>query len=398
MLPTPDDDADEQVAAQAEEADGEETAQKPATTQEDVPADPRARIAQRYRESRDAKEREEAEEEASAEADATDETGTADAADEDAAPGPQSRKYKLKVDGEERELTLDEIIPLAQKGAAGDSRLESSKELITVLKGLSAQLTANQRGAVGSDKSDSDAAESEDPKAQERAEARAVKLDKLKARVERIQVGDVDEGAAALAEVIDELGEEFGGLPQDFDARVDERVAKQQVAAEIKSAVGEFRTRYPEIVKDEDVREVTLNAARDEMIKDWLAAGASEEEVKPWRNKPPALVAEFHQNMKVKGLDGIRPYNEILDAAAQRIGTKFNLLKQEVAPPANDKGPRRVEVSPAEAQRRVEAKRSMQQPKTAGGRGQPAQGQKRPKSTIDIVREMRKHRNFTVSS
>ena len=142
---------------------------------------------------------------------------------------------------------------------------------------------------------------------------------------------------------------------------------------------------------------------REEMLKDWKAAGAEDSTIEAWRDKDPRLVADVHQQMKVKGLAGIRSYDEILKASAHRIGSEFNIaLTKEGGGKEGDKGngaakpaPKqekpRITVGPEEKEARINAKRQQQQPKSAGGR-EPLHQQARLKTTAEIIAEMKRSR------
>lgn len=330
--------------------------------------------------------------------------------DETAAQTPQEKKFKLKIDGKIVEKTESEVLALAQIAEAGNNRFEKSKEaasealrLLSEAKTLRDQLTANQRGTTAQEPDRSQATSSPenppDPQAQEQAEEKA--LEKLKAVAERLQVGDATEGAQALLEIMSDLRKEVAGElkkgesvdPLEFDRRVDQRVAQRQAKEEIAAAVAKFGSEYPEIVKRPYVKEAARAVARDEMLEDWLKGGATEDEVKPWRRAEPEAVALVHQQMKVAGIVGVRSYDEILKAAAEKLGREFNIgtgvkpgAKQGQSAPAT-----RITVDPKEAEARIAAKRQQQQPKTAGGRGQIAQAQ-RPKTTSEIIASMRRGR------
>lgn len=422
--PAPDDDDQEgaETVSAADKTVEAETRTAAKNAQEEV-ADPRDRLTQRYRAFRDAENAKEAEDDKSAserssaltvqpesetDENAESESDSEEEIGEPAAETPQDDTFELKIDGKVEKVSKDELIALAQKGKAGDNRLESSKELIVALRAISDQLTANQRGKVESGTSpDSATAESDqvDPKAQ------AAALEKLEQYVERIQVGDVKEGAQALADILTEVRKEFaqeikagqGADPADFDARVDERVVKRQAAEEINSAISKFRSEFPDIVKRPLVAEAAKAVAREEMLKDWKAAGAEDSTIEAWRDKDPRLVADVHQQMKVKGLAGIRSYDEILKASAHRIGSEFNIaLTKEGGGKEGDKGngaakpaPKqekpRITVGPEEKEARINAKRQQQQPKSAGGR-EPLHQQARPKTTAEIIAEMKRSR------
>ena len=142
--PAPDDDDQEgaETVSAADKTVEAETRTAAKNAQEEV-ADPRDRLTQRYRAFRDAENAKEAEDDKSAserssaltvqpesetDENAESESDSEEEIGEPAAETPQDDTFELKIDGKVEKVSKDELIALAQKGKAGDNRLESSKE------------------------------------------------------------------------------------------------------------------------------------------------------------------------------------------------------------------------------------------------------------------------------
>lgn len=372
--------------------------------------DRRDSIAQRFREKRA---REEAEARATAgqkeaEAAAPDDVAAAGEADLGVAepePEPEpvevappvEKKITIYIDGKPVEKTEAEVIAMASKSGERDNSLAEARRLLDEVKSL-------KPGAAPAEAA---------PEAATPAEKKAAyDPERSKRQAEGLQVGDLEAGAAALQEmkdeirdvVVAELGSKKGLDEGEVERRVEAKLKEIRAADAVNQAVTSFREKHPAIVNEPLVRDVAITLARDEMLKDWAAMGATEEQLAPFRNGKPETVALMHQQMVTDGYAKARPYNQILETVGETISKKFNLgprkeggqspapttksVASQSAPPA----PARIVVDPAEAARRVERKQAaLPQPKTAGGRGQIAQ-QQRPKTRSEIVAEMRTQR------
>lgn len=427
----------EPVADDAPEDNGapSEPAAEPATAEErdaleldTSGADRRAAIAKRYRDKR--REPGDVDSIAAAPAEeAADDAGDAGEGDAEEtvsdAPPQQEKQFTLKVDGREIKKSESEVLALAQMYEAGHSRLETSKEVLGAIKALRDQITAaNQRGTGESDaQSRPDPSQAASPSA---AEADApdldVSLEELEGIVDRVQTGDVKEGAAALGELLARNRKALQAQMErqrpatDVRTAVAQELSETRVKSEITSAVIRFAEEYPEINNEPLIYSAMGMATREELVNELKAVGARDEDLALIKDDAKKL-ATAHEALRQQG-HKLRSYGEILDSAATKIGQKFNMKFASKAgaddgarsnagggktpaaarPTAAAKPgtPQRIVANPAEVQRRLDQKRQVQQPKTAGGRAPVEQGQ-RPKTRSEIVAEARKARHFPVS-
>jgi hypothetical protein len=140
----------------------------------------REAIAQRYRDLRDR----EAAEHAEAEVQYHD----ARAHEEPAQSPHGEQRVRLVVDGKTVELPISEVVKRAQVNSAIDNRLEEAKRIVAEAKSTRHQAT-----------DDDFSEERHEPQPRQQ---RFSPNDKLRSIVERIQVGDADEGQQALNELV----------------------------------------------------------------------------------------------------------------------------------------------------------------------------------------------------
>ena len=281
-VPEPADDAREErnddVATDPPEPPEKEAKARPELVQDDA----RTRAAQRYRELRDAQKKKDKEEDAEAgdgkgsdddvekaDDDAAEEAAAeADAAaEEDAQEGADKapdlpKKVTLLVDGKPTEVTLEEAINLAQIAKASDNRLEESKRLVREGREfLNEAKTIRDRAASNQPDREDASSKPDQSQASDKSEHPPAKRDpaKLKQIAERIQVGDTDEAAEALSELIDQAVESRTGKdvldPTEVDKRVDQRLIRKRADQEFASALERFGERYGDIATDPDLKE-----------------------------------------------------------------------------------------------------------------------------------------------
>lgn len=412
----------------------EPTADEPKALEIDTSgADRRADIAKRYREKRSAEGPETHSLADKTEGDKSSEkSGADDGADNTVdARAPQEKIFTLKVDGREIKKSESEVLALAQMYEAGHSRLDTSKEVLGSIKALRDQLTlaANQRGVTGEsaakpDSSIPTASSSDAPTIEPDAPALDIPVEEYERLVERIQVGDAKEGAAALAELNARQNKAFEArleklaqarpAPVDDNA-IDRRMDEHRTKEEINGAVASFKDKYPEIDSDNLLHPVMGALTREELVNDLKAVGARDEDLAVIQNDIGKL-ARAHAALRQQGYQ-VRDYGAVLDSAAQQLGKRYNLrfagqgqgqpkgTSQQPArsdnggkPPASQQNGQqpRITASQDEIDRRLEQKRNAQQPKTAGGR-LPTQTGPRPLTRTEIVNQQRKARGFPVS-
>lgn len=136
------------------------------------------------------------------------------------APEPEAKKFKLKVDGEELEVTEEELIARAQKVSAADKYL--------------AEAAAARRAAT----------QPEPPRGPTQEELQRLQDDEDLKLVRAIQMGTETEAAAALRKIREAASAARPSIsPDDVARTIDQRLAFNE-------AINRFRTDYSDIVGD----------------------------------------------------------------------------------------------------------------------------------------------------
>lgn len=164
--------------------------------------------------------------------------------DQIAAPAQTPATRVVKVDGEERTVTEDELIRSYQKNAAADRRLEEAARLLHEANERAAQLAAQIE---------------QNTYPVEQPEAPADLRDQVKSALTAIYGGDEDQAAEALTNL---LTKNRGGdqpTPQVVLPSVDQLAAEVEARLEINAAFAKFKADYPDLIADPDLEMLTAN-------------------------------------------------------------------------------------------------------------------------------------------
>lgn len=401
-MPETQDDGDlvvtEQAAQDAADPGSEPAAEK--TEAREEPEDPRAAIARRYREQRDRDNGKADTGENEIEEPAADVAAKAEPEVKKPDPAPAQREQSdddeeitLKVDGRDVVKKKHEIIALAQQTVAGDNRLEEAKRLLREAQALRGSAKPEHPPEEGDEEITQQHDQSpKDKAAREHPPKQALDPAKLKGIVERIQVGDSDEGTQALQELVEMTSNRGSELnPEKIGTIVQQHLTETQTKAEINTALADFVKQYPDLAKDEVLADAGRTVLRQELVKDLKSVGVSDADIDAIKSNPQAL-ASAQRQLRAAG-HKVRTYGEILGAVGETMSQKFGIkpasASQEV--PASKQPPTSA---PAVSQDRIDRKRlAPQQPRTAGVRGQ-VQSAPKPKTRQEVVAGMRKDRGF----
>lgn len=148
---------------------------------------------------------------------------------------------------------------------------------------------------------------------------------------EKLQVGGTDEGADALAEIVDMVRTE-----ERADARhaVRAELVDMRLKSENDAALGKFAKRYPALTKEPVLVEAAAHVLRDELARDLKAAGMSDDEINPIREDVGRL-AGLHGKARVLGGD-VRSPDKLLisgDPIAPRLASQgFSRFEVAISP------------------------------------------------------------------
>jgi hypothetical protein len=335
------------------------------------------------------------------------------------------QKVVLKVDGRDEEVTLDEALSRARKYTAGEKRLDKAKDILrdaiqsaTVIRGQTHPASAapasapESQPAVRAEREDAASPEPGHPQPEARPSASTespprrskIDRDKLRQLAERIQVGDTDEGADALAELLETTVQ-----APDPQPRVSQDAVRQHVHEELRQAKAEaenaaalkaFADKYPALKDNDVLADAAVGVLRKEIIRDLQEVGGlSDADLAPLSRDINQLVF-VHGRARQAGLQVATPA-QLLDRTGQYMAREFGLQRAEEPAPAqrqpHTQQPHGASSDPA-LQSRIEAKRgAQQQPRAAGVRAAPPQAP-RPRTAQEIVRDMKRQRGFPVHS
>lgn len=187
------------------------------------------------------------------------------AQDEFIDPSMLNRKVKLKVDGQEVVVPLEQVLRTAQKAEAADARLQRATELLREAQARAGETTGKVETSAKSDPS---------------AQDETVKTG-LKAAVDAIFAGDDNAATEALAQVL--AKQQQPAAPQVDPDKIADVVAQR---LDERSALDRFLDAYPRIRSNP-----------------WLQAAAD------------AALAHFQSEGK--------PFGEALDAAGKAVYLQF---------------------------------------------------------------------------
>lgn len=335
-----------------------------------------------------------------------DEPAAAEAVEEPkkaAEPAPLSddAEIELVVYGVPVKKKLSELKADAQKLMAADQILGEAKrereETRNLLK------SAQSRRGTDPDGADQPAGDGD---LDTRPKSKATKADQpdidladadIDSIVERIQIGDKEEGRSAVTDLVRILA-------KGNTSRLDERkvtdiatdaIVRTELKREIDTAFEKFNATFPQIVKDDELVDVALRRVQKELHADLKAAGMSDDELS--KASTPGELARMHGEIRRKGGAKLRSYDAVLTAVGTHLQTKFGTaLTPTPSPAADPKKPAPTQPAASKVQQRVEMKRSApQQPKAAGARTPMQSPGTRPKTHAEIVAEMRKARGFS---
>lgn len=155
-----------------------------------------------------------------------------DHVEEQAPATPEAKVVRVKVDGEERAVTEDELIRSYQKNSAADRRLEEAAQLLREAEQRAAQVAVQVQQPV------------ETP-----IEVR----DEVKETLAAIYSGDEEAATEALTKL---MSKNRGGdqpTPQVYQPSVDDLASAVQEKLVFDQAVTKVQTDYPDIVSDRNL-------------------------------------------------------------------------------------------------------------------------------------------------
>lgn len=234
-----------------------------------------------------------------------------------------SQTVPIVVDGQQREVSMEDLVRNFQIDQAAQRRLEQAKALLQQTQQFQQMQAQPARGAeydepTGQDDSDSDAGDYDDDGYTSRRPANAQEL------VEKIQLGTPEEATQAL--------EDFISQAVNREAPVDEttRVLTALEDANSRQAVLQFAQTNPQIqhpvVQAETTREVQRHMALD-LIK----AGYTVDQLRELAPSAQHLT-NLHKMARVNRMQGVRSVTELMNAGYHGALSNLQQLVGQTAP------------------------------------------------------------------
>lgn len=238
-------------------------------------------------------------------------------------PSLQQERIKVIINGEPRVVTLQEALANYQMNSAGRDFLDQAKALLSATKSfVRNQPTSGADSGLGDDprnRSQSQSAAAGDT-------SQAQDLDTGLADIaERIQLGDKEDAAKALRQLVDHVRSSASGPSVDA-----QQILSVLEDRNTEDAVRTFVTKTN--LTDPTMGMIVKQNAEREMLQDLLNAGFTQQDLAE-NIKSPQHLAAAHKAARINRLPGVRDHATILQAgynAAQQWRTGA------AAPPASN--------------------------------------------------------------
>jgi hypothetical protein len=293
--------------------------------------------------------------------------------DQDAPPTPQ--RVKLKVFGEEKEMSLDEVIAKAQIALAADDVLDKAKSRLKEVDDLVAQTKDRvARTDPAGRPAGHDAQPSPSPQAQPAVDPNApdpadVDIDQL---VEAMQYGDPADARTKLRNTIDSRV----GVAVEAQVNRALQISRlQDEGARTAKVLADFKAKHADIAADPLADAAIQTRMYQIQVEDLRAIGVDPAQIQtPTGQVTPSDIAQAHRFYRANGFNVMKPeemLNKALDDFQAWRGVK-PATPQPAADPAAPKATPRVEVVVNREARRAAIP---QQPDRAASPRTPVQNQ-----------------------
>lgn len=312
--------------------------------------------------------------------------GEAEPVAEQSAEAPaasEKPKRKLRVDHRDVEVTDEEFEELARKGLAVGNRLD---ELNALTRESRAALAEIRQTRDTGDRSASPAPQQESRAADQGPQASQPQgpFDPARIRdvVDKIRVGDGDEGVAEFSSLLEEMAEgllkqKVGASPEEIAAQVEGNLRSQ---AALEATTKAFRDQHPEIAADPGLGLLAGLTVHDIVLSELREIGVPEDDLQ-LVSQNPILAASWHREYQEQGLR-VSSAEDIAARATRQVEQKYLRPVQ-----TNGSGQNRTEERVAEKRTDLQ-----NQPRRASAVAR--QAPQVEKTASQVVGDMRARRGF----
>jgi len=296
--------------------------------------------------------------------------------------------FTVKVDGEEQQVTREDLIRSYQKDAAASRRLNEATELLKQAQNAAAANLNGQPTAQPSPQADPQQTDPTDELSFDDMDFAGL--------AEKIQLGETSEGAAALKDMVTQVvarAQQSGPQAPNLDIGTMTTAVRDRIESD--TALNQFKNDFPEIVQDDQLYAYAGQHAVEAMIEDFVANGADEAMVAQARANPQQAI-NAHRAARLSGqFQGLRSPSEIYKQAGERTRDWVTKLTGQPTPNENPAGDPNVPPTnvrrnlPPRAQR---ARTAQQSPTLRQAPAQTPQEAPRQKTRSEKIAEMKRAR------
>lgn len=301
--------------------------------------------------------------------------------DEEIYEAQAPQKHKLRVDHRDIEVTQQELEAAARQHYAAENRLAELNALKQQTAAQLAEMRALKENLARAESSSPQRPTTPNTDAGRETPPRA--LGNLRDIVEKIQLGDADEGAEALQSLLQEMRPNQAVNAEQIAERALALQAERQQQREV---ADRFAEDHREIVNDPHLMKITVDRLHERIVEDMAAIGVQPVHLDQARRDFKVATA-YHQDLRNQGYAKLRDPALLVKAAALDVEGRY------VAPRRNEEPQSYREPAAPRYDDRRAAKRELSgsQPRRVS---QVARAPERPAkvSATSVVEQMRRAR------
>lgn len=236
-----------------------------------------------------------------------------------------STPVPIIVDGQAREVPMEELIRNYQIDQAAQRRLEQAKALLAQTQEFQRMQPQPGRHAETDETSGQDSSNEDTDDSNREPSYTSGRRANVKDLVEKIQLGSPDEAAQAL--------EEFVSSAVNREPPVDEqtRVLTALEDHNAKQAIIAFAQANPHIANNPTLQHEATKVIHKGMAEDLLRAGYSMDELRQLAPGPKELT-QLHKQARIAGLKGVRRVSDLIGVGYHGAIQNLRTLVEQTAP------------------------------------------------------------------
>jgi hypothetical protein len=298
------------------------------------------------------------------------------------------QKVKVKVRGQEMEITQDELLAHAQKSLAGEDYLEEGRSKVNELDKLISQARNKLSQPTGQDGNtpppQNSGPQATDPAASPSGDGNPQHpADDITRVIEAIQFGDPADAHQLLSNTIRKAASESATAVVQAERLRDE-------GARTMKTLEDFKAQHPELAKDPFAKAVIEQRVIELQTEDLKAIGVDPNNLRQGQPVSADDISVAHRYYRSQGLK-LRQPGEMLETAKNDFLAWKGTGKEDPNPKPVPPAPPRVEVTVDRAARRQAVPQSPNRSATPPAPPQPAA---QPRDRSSIVEQMARGRNL----